>query len=486
METVFGRMRLAYRVSRRTFRVRVMPLFAAWMWLNIRVIVAVGQFLDPIFFPKLRRIEVKRPIVLVGNPRTGTTFLQRFLSDHGYGAGNELYRMLYASLLLQTIIRPFLPLLEAVSPARYHKTPAHDTSLDGVETDDVAILFRYFDGFFLYGFFLAFAEEELKDNFDPKFRDESQRDFDWLEAVWKRSLVGHKSDTVIAKLFSLGPRLPQFLERFPEARVLYMARDPLNTIPSGMSLVSGVLDKAFGFWSLPEEIQQRWLQRLYAGLVDLQLEFTEQWSSGKIDKDRVYVVRYDRMMADFDGMMDEMHVFLGHEPTEAQATAVAERAEKQRAYKSGHKYDLSKFGLDPDKIRADCAPFYETFLPPLEGTSSAAPAAEAPKVEAEAPAADEPAEAPAADEPAADTADASAAGNAGAADTEADAPEAANAEPDAKADDTEADAPEAADADDAGADDAGANDTKADEASAADEPAADAPADDEAPSAAKG
>ncbi|HHO50358.1 MAG TPA: sulfotransferase [Deltaproteobacteria bacterium] len=384
METVFGRMRLAYRVSRHTFRVRVLPLFAAWMWLNIRIVVAIGQLLDPIFFPKLRRVEVKRPIVLVGNPRTGTTFLQRFLSEHGYGAGNELYRMLYASLLLQTIIKPFLPILEAVSPARYHKTPAHDTSLDGVETDDVALLFRYFDGFFLYGFFLAFAEEDLKDHFDPKHRDVSQRDFDWLEAVWKRSLVGHGSDTVIAKLFSLGPRLPQFLERFPEARVLYMARDPLNTIPSGMSLVSGVLDKAFGFWSLPEEIQQRWLTRLYRGLVDLQLEFTEQWNEGKIDRDRVYVVRYDRMMADFDGMMAEMHTFLGEEPTEAQQQAIDERAEKQRAYKSGHKYDLSKFGLDADKIREDCAPFYETFLPPLGGAGAAGAAEEAPAEAAEA------------------------------------------------------------------------------------------------------
>ena len=111
----------------------------------------------------------------------------------------------------------------------------------------MSFLFRYFDGFFLYGFFLAFDDEERIDLFDPKLRDTTERDFAWLEACWKRSLVAHRSSRVVAKLFSLSPRLPQFQARFPDAKVLYMARDPLSVIPSAMSLVTGVLDKKFGF-----------------------------------------------------------------------------------------------------------------------------------------------------------------------------------------------------------------------------------------------
>ena len=37
-------------------------------------------------------------------------------------------------------------------------------------------------------------------------------------------------------------------------------------------------------------------------------------------------------------------------------------SEKQRQYKSGHKYDLEKFGLTENEIITDCKKIYDTFL----------------------------------------------------------------------------------------------------------------------------
>jgi hypothetical protein len=361
-----------YRILRRTFGVRVVPLFLALVFGVVRTVVALGMALDHVFFPRLAKTRANRPIVLVGNPRTGTTFLQRFLADEGFGAGMELFLMLYPSLVLQRLLRPILPLLERLSPAKYHSTEAHQTSLTSVETDDVAVLFRYLDGFFLYGFFLSFDEEDRLSWFDPRVRDTSKRDFDWLDALWRRSLVVHGTERNIAKLFSLAVRLPQFLDRFPEAQILYMARDPLSIIPSSMSLVIGVLDRAFGFWSLPDEVKKRWLDRMYKAWVMLLQKFHEDWSSGAIDKRRVFVVRYDRMMMDFEGLMGELCAFLGRDVTPALRATVASRGAKQRKYESEHRYDLEKFGLTEAQIRRDCAFFYETFLPPLDLTGAAA------------------------------------------------------------------------------------------------------------------
>ena len=37
--------------------------------------------------------------------------------------------MIYSSILLQKILKPILPLLEHISPAKHHSTDAHKTSL---------------------------------------------------------------------------------------------------------------------------------------------------------------------------------------------------------------------------------------------------------------------------------------------------------------------------------------------------------------------
>ncbi|HVT05942.1 MAG TPA: sulfotransferase [Polyangia bacterium] len=365
MNGILGRMGHVYRVLRRTFKVRVAPLFLALLFTVVRTVVGTAMALDNLVSGRLRRTKATRPIVLVGNPRTGTTFLQRFLSDEGFGKGMELFLMLYPSLLLQRLLRPLLPLLEKISPAKFHTTDAHQTSLSSVETDDVAVLFRYLDGFFLYGFFLSFEDQDMLPAFDPRVRDTSARDFDWLDKLWRRSLVLHGTDRNIAKLFSVAVRLPQFLRRFPDAQILYMARDPLSVIPSSMSLVIGVLDRAFGFWSLPEPVRKRWLDRMYKAWILLLQKFHEDWTTGAIDRSRVFIVRYDRMMADFEGMMDEMCAFLNHPMTPELRATIAKRGEKQRKYESEHKYDLEKFGLTEEQVRRDCAFFYDTFLPPL-------------------------------------------------------------------------------------------------------------------------
>jgi omega-hydroxy-beta-dihydromenaquinone-9 sulfotransferase len=368
MTSIVSRMGRVYRILRRVHGVYVVPLFLAFLFLMLRIGVGMFMALDHLS-SRFRKAKANRPIVIVGNPRTGTTFLQRFMAAEGFGSGMELFLMLYPSLILQRLLKPFMPLLEKVSPAKYHSTAAHHTSLSSVETDDVAVLFRYLDGFFLYGFFLSFDDEDMLPSVDPRVRDTSERDFDWLEKLWRRSMVLHGSERNVAKLFSVAPRLPRFLERFPEAHILYMARDPVAVIPSSMSLVIGVLDRAFGFWSKPEPVRKRWLERMYRAWIMLFRKFHDDWQSGAIDRKRVFVVRYDRMMMEFEPMMDEMCTFLGHEMTPELRAKVKSEGEKQRKYESEHKYNLEKYGLTEEQIQRDCAFYYDAFLPPLPGIS---------------------------------------------------------------------------------------------------------------------
>ena len=352
----------AYLTIGRTFGTWISPIFTGLLLSFMRLFVTLGLALDKVFYHSLRTRKLTDPIVIVGNPRSGTTFLHRYLIHQGFGSGAQLWQLIYPSIVLQKLIKPFLPFLERISPSRHHSTAAHQTSLRSIETDDVSLFFRYFDGFFLYGFLLSFADEDLFDWFDPKLRNTSQRDFRWFETIWLRTMISSKKEPIIGKLFSLSTNLPAFMERFPESKIIYMVRDPLNVLPSGLSLVTGVLDKRFGFWNLPEQKRNQYIGRLYAALVELLKRFHDDWVNERIEKSRIFIVRYDQMMNNFEDIMSGIFKFTGFEPSADLIDDVKKTAEKQRQYESTHTYDLEKFGLNEARIRADCSFVYKTFL----------------------------------------------------------------------------------------------------------------------------
>ena len=351
----------AYITIGKTFGVWVSPIITGIFLFVMRTFVSIGLLMDKLFFKIARKPSLQSPIVIVGNPRSGTTFLQRYLIQSNLGCGAQLWQLLYPSIVLQKLIKPLLPLLEKISPARHHSTAAHKTSLTSVETDDVGLFFRYFDGFFLYGFLLSFADEDLFEYFDPRVRNTSKRDFDWFESVWTRT-IANQNVPYIGKLFSLSTNLPAFQKRFPDAKILYMVRDPLKVIPSGLSLVTGVLDKRLGFWSLSKSKRDQYIARLYNALVELLRRFHEDWTNESINRSMVLIVRYDQMMSNFDQLMDSVLDFIDQQPSEELIEEIKKTAEAQRNYKSKHGYDLKKFGLTEEKIKRDCQFIYETFL----------------------------------------------------------------------------------------------------------------------------
>lgn len=359
---VIKRISKAYYTIGRTFNIWIITIFIGLYLLTIRTVNFIFMTIDRIFYPFKLQKKITSPILIVGNPRSGTTFIHRYLANNGFGAGSRLYQMIFTSIVLQKIIKPFLPILEKVSPAKFHSDSVHKTSLSAIETDDPSLLFRFFDGFFLYAFILSWAKEDLLDWFQPANRDNSERDFRWLETMWKRTLISSNADRMIGKMFSVSVNIPAFLEKFPDAKLLYMVRDPLNVIPSGLSLVTGVLDGVFGFWGLPEEKRQKYIDRIYKALVELQIRFHDDWINGKIDTSKVGIVQYDRMMSDFDVLMEEILPFINHTPTDELKNTIKNTAKEQKAYTSKHKYDLSKFGLTEEQIKEDCKVIYETFL----------------------------------------------------------------------------------------------------------------------------
>jgi omega-hydroxy-beta-dihydromenaquinone-9 sulfotransferase len=352
----------SYKAIKKNFGYPLSTILTFTALLFLRILTTLSIPLDYIFFPKLRKKKIENPIVIVGNPRSGTTFLHRFMVDNRLGAGMRLWKMLFPSLVVQKILSPFLKIVEKINPAKYHTNAAHKTGITSVETDDPSLLFRFFDGFFVYGFFLTWSDTAYIDEFEPANRDTSERDFRWFEKMWVRNTISEKNDRIIAKLFSLGMRLPKFFEYFPDAKILYTIRDPLETVPSGLSLVTGVLDNRYGFWKLPEERRAFFIERLYHAFLELSLKFYEDYVNCFIPKNKIKIIRYDRLMSDFDNVMFEIAKFTDIELTDDLITEIRKISEKQKVFKSEHKYNLGKFGLTKERILKDYEKIYNQFL----------------------------------------------------------------------------------------------------------------------------
>ncbi|MEE2751491.1 MAG: sulfotransferase [Myxococcota bacterium] len=363
---MISRILSAWGIVGRTFGAWLSPAVSIVLFGVLRLVIAAGRVVDRVLTPRTGSIPIEAPIVLVGNPRSGTTFLHRYLVKHGVGVGTQLDQMLFASTIIQKLVRPFLPLMEKVSPARHHLGVAHETNLQSIETDDAALLFRYLDGFLWYGFILAWDEEDHSESMRPEVRDTAARDFEWWRSIWRRTLAEHGSGPIIAKPFTLTMRIPRFLEDFPDARVIYMVRDPLDVIPSTLSLVTGPLEARFGISKLPDSVRQHWIDNVTKGIVDLYRGFHDDWTQGRIPQDKVFICRFDRLVGDFEGLMGELLEFLGIEADEALEAQIHQTAEAQAARVSKHKYDLGRFGLDAETIREQCAFVYDEFLGELQ------------------------------------------------------------------------------------------------------------------------
>ena len=362
-----------YRAISKTFGFYIRPL-GAFLILQIRqAISAVTLGLDHLIFPRHRKIEIDRPIIIIGNPRSGTTFLHRLLLGAGPVASFELWEMLFPAITARKLLGRIVPRFDKFSPARYHPSDVHDTNLRGIETDDVLWFFRTLDGPFAWAYFLAWQDtwgSELSRRtfgIEGVTAQDRERFFGYYDKCWRRNLFYKRASRVLAKSSMLTFRLDEVLERYPDCKLVYVIRDPVEVIPSGMSLVASVLENGYDVWNRTEkEDQQHWVENLYQASCDILTSFHEAHAEGRIPEKNLCVVRYPDLIENLEPTIEKILDFVELDPSPDFRAEVKAQAERQRNYKSGHKHSPEKFDLSPDRIQRDLGFVYDAFDLPIK------------------------------------------------------------------------------------------------------------------------
>ena len=100
---ILKRLSKAYKTIGITFGRWVSPLFVGLYLLTLRTLNFLFMKLDWIFFGLKLRKKIEQPILIVGNPRSGTTFIHRYLSSNKVATGSKLYQLIFTSVILPKI-----------------------------------------------------------------------------------------------------------------------------------------------------------------------------------------------------------------------------------------------------------------------------------------------------------------------------------------------------------------------------------------------
>ena len=78
------------------------------------------------------------------------------------------------------------------------------------------------------------------------------------------------SNRILAKTSMLTFLLAEVIERYPDYEQVYIIRDPVEVIPSGMSLSASVRENGYNMWDhSSKEDHERWIENLYQASCDI-------------------------------------------------------------------------------------------------------------------------------------------------------------------------------------------------------------------------
>jgi hypothetical protein len=335
----------------------------------LELVTWVGFLLDDIFFRAYQWEEIDQPVFIVGNPRSGTTFLHRLLAkDRETLASMKTWEMFLAPSITQRKIVGALaafdrwlgsPLQELVAAWEKHwqeRHVMHKIALRAPEEDD-NLLFHIWSNLKIWLTFAILEKAAPYTYFDTAIpKAEKERIMTFYKRCVRRHLHAHGDDHkhYLSKNPCFTPMVDTLYEYFPDAKIIYLVRNPLDMIPSCISLRESE-------WHILGDPVETYGSRDYV------LDMARHWYSYPLERlesapqDSYIVVRFNDLVGDLERTIADIYQRFGFDINPAFAQVLREEAEKARNYRSRHEYSLEPMGLTREQIVAEYEDVFDRF-----------------------------------------------------------------------------------------------------------------------------
>lgn len=214
-----------------------------------------GFWLDKIFYPKFENLKITNPVFVIGNYRSGTTLLHRYLSfDYRRFTSMTGWEIFIAPSIIQRkflyligvmdqffgspVVRTFDYLWEkfAQGPVYFHKMGVREPE------EDENLLAHTWSGVIALNLFPEFENGKLPGYaYLDKLLNQKQKDriMKFYQSCIQRHLYFHGGKKVyLSKSPSFSGHISTLIETFPDAKFIYIIRSPYEVVPSSINLWS--------------------------------------------------------------------------------------------------------------------------------------------------------------------------------------------------------------------------------------------------------
>lgn len=327
---------------------RIAGALLAWLFFVVAGIFSyLCMLLDYVFFPGVRKVEVKAPIFVVGNGRSGTTQMHRLLTgDEERMSFFKGYELLIPSLVQKKLLVVAAALDRLLLGGRIYKCirdkhdnglqevrQMHDWRMDSSEEDDFIMLYN-FSASTLITFFPYIRELHYLFYTDQRPEKTRRRIMGFYKAALQRQIYATGSNRIhCCKSPSFTVKIRSLRETFPDARFVAMVRNPAEMLPSLEHLMQWYWDKQGCHSELSHEAAK--------ALSDQQMsQYNYMFDAlASIPQKDQLVVHFPDLVADPKGIVEGIYERFGMPISPPYAAFLNEEREKAQRFVSKHDYE---------------------------------------------------------------------------------------------------------------------------------------------------
>ncbi|MEC9357021.1 MAG: sulfotransferase [Pseudomonadota bacterium] len=306
-------------------------------------------------YPSILSEEIRRPVFIVGLPRTGSTLLQRLLARDPAVRSLQTWETMYPSPPPEPSTYdcdPRIPLtdkrlkmLDWLAPgfAAAHELVAGEPE-ECVGLLQTSLKSYCFDLFGDFASYRSWLDE-----------DDQRATYAYYRKLLQLLQWGYPKDHWVLKSpFHLWG-LDALLETFPDAIIVQTHREPVQVTPSLCSLLS-VTHRLCSDSAQPEAMGPIWLERLAAAME------TVMNARERVGEDRFVDISYRRLAASPVKVASELNDRFGFALSSTAVTAMRAWLGSNQQHKRGvHHYTLESFGLDARRVNQAFARYRKRF-----------------------------------------------------------------------------------------------------------------------------